>query len=356
MNERQMHVTKSDKHDTSSSSRTYITHAVDVDIRLVNDQVPFAEVDSNNTPDSTNMCHRGGEIDQDAEQYQAKSPLLKVKLGKSKEMIEKETYNELSRRFFKQLKVQFSIANLDESAFLTQRPVSNIPIVFNLSDSIRPEGFLSSVLLWLVINIAVVSVSVTVVVVVESSSVVKLSFSLRFRGGNIPFNTSRQSPDENFHHFLIIWHHSGTQGWAKESHHDRASSVKVPVANFTLQSSFIGWSTGTLCSYTVLLLYGASLGMVILSLYLHVSGLVLPELGDVQTTNRTSFLMGSLSHVAEWHEGLLGWSGLRTASAAAKPCQGDSSEVYLITGRIPTVAAAGQRHVNSQPHAHTSYF
>ncbi|GKD07486.1 hypothetical protein Tco_1187171 [Tanacetum coccineum] len=37
-------------------------------------------------------------------------------------------------------------------------------------------------------------------------------------------------------------------------------------------------------------------------------------------------------------------SGLRTASAAAKPCQGDSLEFYLITGRIPTVAAAGQRH------------
>ncbi|GJY49458.1 hypothetical protein Tco_0439414 [Tanacetum coccineum] len=121
--------TKSDKHDTSSSSRTYITHAVDVDIRPVNDQVLFAEVqltaqhnvlanvqqhteqsepiydtyllekvDSNNTPDSTNMCHRGGEIDQDAEQYQAKSPLLKAELVKSKEMIEKETYNELSRR------------------------------------------------------------------------------------------------------------------------------------------------------------------------------------------------------------------------------------------------------------------
>ncbi|GJR39404.1 hypothetical protein Tco_1215088 [Tanacetum coccineum] len=89
--------TKSNKHDTSSSSRTYITHAVDVDIRTVNDQVPFAEVDSNNTPNSTNMCHRGGEIDQDAKQYQAKSPLLKAELVKSKEMIEKETYNELSR-------------------------------------------------------------------------------------------------------------------------------------------------------------------------------------------------------------------------------------------------------------------
>ncbi|GJR41661.1 hypothetical protein Tco_1309764 [Tanacetum coccineum] len=82
------------KHDTSSSLGTYITHAVDADIRPVNDQVPFAEVqltaqhnvlaneqqhteqsepiydtyllekvDSNTTPDSINMCHRGGEID-----------------------------------------------------------------------------------------------------------------------------------------------------------------------------------------------------------------------------------------------------------------------------------------------------
>ncbi|GJU50315.1 hypothetical protein Tco_1219870 [Tanacetum coccineum] len=33
--------TKSDKHDSSSSSRTYITHVVDADIRPVNDQVPF---------------------------------------------------------------------------------------------------------------------------------------------------------------------------------------------------------------------------------------------------------------------------------------------------------------------------
>ncbi|GKC02131.1 hypothetical protein Tco_0993741 [Tanacetum coccineum] len=35
--------TKSDKHDTSISSGTFITHAVDADIRPVNDQVPFAE-------------------------------------------------------------------------------------------------------------------------------------------------------------------------------------------------------------------------------------------------------------------------------------------------------------------------
>ncbi|GJW46808.1 hypothetical protein Tco_0078454 [Tanacetum coccineum] len=81
--------TKSDEHITSSSSVTYITHVVDADIRRVNDQVSSAEVhltaqhnvlaneqqhtdqsepsydiyllekvDSNTTPDSTNMSHR----------------------------------------------------------------------------------------------------------------------------------------------------------------------------------------------------------------------------------------------------------------------------------------------------------
>ncbi|GJU46643.1 hypothetical protein Tco_1203909 [Tanacetum coccineum] len=64
-----------------------------------------------------------------------------------------------------------------QSALLTQGTVSNIPIVFSWSDGIRPEGFLSSILLWLVIIVAVVGVGVTVVVVVvESSSVVKLLF------------------------------------------------------------------------------------------------------------------------------------------------------------------------------------
>ncbi|GKD20000.1 hypothetical protein Tco_1221703 [Tanacetum coccineum] len=122
--------TKSDNHNTSSNSENNITHVVHADIRLVNDQVPFAmvqltaqhnvlaneqqhtkqsepiydtylleKVDSNTTPDSTNISHRGGEIDHDAEQYQVKSHLLNAELFKTKEMIEKETYNELSHRF-----------------------------------------------------------------------------------------------------------------------------------------------------------------------------------------------------------------------------------------------------------------
>ncbi|GKD51139.1 hypothetical protein Tco_1280115 [Tanacetum coccineum] len=77
--------TKLDEHITSISSGTYITHVVDTNIRPVNDQVPSAKVDSNTTPDSTNMCHKGGEIDQDAEQYKEKvfaNASLKNKLRK----------------------------------------------------------------------------------------------------------------------------------------------------------------------------------------------------------------------------------------------------------------------------------
>ncbi|GKC57663.1 hypothetical protein Tco_1085261 [Tanacetum coccineum] len=93
--------TKSNKHDASSSLGNYTTHVVDVDIRPVNDQEPFVKVqltaqhnvlaneqhhteqskpiydtyllekvDSNTTPDSTNMSHRGGEIDQNAKKCQ----------------------------------------------------------------------------------------------------------------------------------------------------------------------------------------------------------------------------------------------------------------------------------------------
>ncbi|GKC74030.1 retrovirus-related pol polyprotein from transposon TNT 1-94 [Tanacetum coccineum] len=40
-------------------------------------------------------------------------------------------------------------------------------------------------------------------------------------------------------------------------------------------------------------------------------------------------------------------SGLRTTSTAAKPCQGDSSKFYLITGRILAVADAGKRPIDS---------
>ncbi|GJY44552.1 hypothetical protein Tco_0432765 [Tanacetum coccineum] len=98
--------TESDKQDTSSRSGND-TDALDADIRLVSNVEPRAEVqlttehnvlaneqqhteqsepiydtyllekvDSNTTPDSTNMSNRGGEIDQNAKKCQVTSPLL----------------------------------------------------------------------------------------------------------------------------------------------------------------------------------------------------------------------------------------------------------------------------------------
>ncbi|GKA73110.1 hypothetical protein Tco_0779326 [Tanacetum coccineum] len=98
MNKRQMQ---------SKEGKVDSTKALDVNIRPVNDQVPFAEVqltaqhnvlaneqqhsmqsepiydthllekvNRNITPDSTNMCHRGREIDQNAEKCQVSYPLL----------------------------------------------------------------------------------------------------------------------------------------------------------------------------------------------------------------------------------------------------------------------------------------
>ncbi|GJS55944.1 hypothetical protein Tco_0629306 [Tanacetum coccineum] len=150
---------ESGKQDTSSRSGNYITHTVDADIKPANDQVPFAEVqlttqhnvlaneqqhteqsepiydtyllkkvDSNTTPDSTNISHRGGEIDQDAEQYQVKSHLLNAEFFKMKDMVEKEVYNELSNRFLQLEKHCISLEILiqqKEESFQSNKPCKN---------------------------------------------------------------------------------------------------------------------------------------------------------------------------------------------------------------------------------------
>ncbi|GJX48212.1 hypothetical protein Tco_0273402 [Tanacetum coccineum] len=128
-------------------------------IRPVNDQMPFAEVqltaqhnvlaneqqhteksepiydtyllkkiDSNTTPDSTNMSHRGGEIDHDAEQYQVKSTLLNAEFFKTKDMVEKEVYNELSNKFLQLEKHCISLEILiqqKEESFQSNKPCKN---------------------------------------------------------------------------------------------------------------------------------------------------------------------------------------------------------------------------------------
>ncbi|GKC58892.1 hypothetical protein Tco_1086490 [Tanacetum coccineum] len=72
---------KPDKQDTSSSSGNYTTQA-SMKSKPNYDTHLLETIDSNTTPTSTNMCHRGGEIDQDA--------LLNAELLKTKDMEFKE--------------------------------------------------------------------------------------------------------------------------------------------------------------------------------------------------------------------------------------------------------------------------
>ncbi|GKA10103.1 hypothetical protein Tco_0689536 [Tanacetum coccineum] len=86
------------------------------------------KVDRNTTHDSTNMSHRGGEIDQEAEQYQVKSPLPNAEFFKMKDMVEKEVYNELSNIFLQLEKhcisLEISIQQKEES-FQSNKPCKN---------------------------------------------------------------------------------------------------------------------------------------------------------------------------------------------------------------------------------------
>nr|GEU69869.1 hypothetical protein [Tanacetum cinerariifolium] len=94
-----------------------------------------------------------------------------------------------------------------QGAFLTQGMVSNIPTVLSWGSSIRLKGFWPFILLLTVIIVTVAVVLVIVdtiigiVVVVGAPSIIKLAFV--------------------------------TTGWVYAFHQDKASSVRVPVANVT---------------------------------------------------------------------------------------------------------------------------
>ncbi|GJY56288.1 hypothetical protein Tco_0455403 [Tanacetum coccineum] len=121
----------------------------------------------------------------------------------------------------------------------TQGTIPSIPI----GGSIRPEGFLSSILLLVVIIVTVLIVAVILVVVVIAiigvvivvvfigivvvvggvSSIFKLSFVI--------IGVLRRIM------FYYLLHQPLSYGWAYAFHQDRASLVRVPVANVTLFSS-----------------------------------------------------------------------------------------------------------------------
>nr|GEV76542.1 hypothetical protein [Tanacetum cinerariifolium] len=100
-----------------------------------------------------------------------------------------------------------------QDAFLTQETISSIPIVLSWGGSIRPEGFRLSILLLTVI-IAMVSIVVVVVLVIVDTiiGIVVVVFGEPF----------------------IIRLAFVITGWMYAFHQDKASSVRVPVANVTL--------------------------------------------------------------------------------------------------------------------------
>ncbi|GJZ03689.1 hypothetical protein Tco_0536964 [Tanacetum coccineum] len=67
------------------------------------------------------------------------------------------------------------------------------------------------------------------------------------------------------------------------------------------------------------------------------------------TSNKLLWLLNLLVHSLRALS-TLRRSDLRTASAAAKPCQGDSSKFYLITGRIPDDLQHSFRNSNACYH------
>nr|GEV67092.1 hypothetical protein [Tanacetum cinerariifolium] len=83
--------TESERHVLSRKYRND-THIDDANINSVNDKQPMAEVDRNTTPESTDMSHRGGEIDQNAD---AKKFAENEKLNKENEHL-KQAYKDLS--------------------------------------------------------------------------------------------------------------------------------------------------------------------------------------------------------------------------------------------------------------------
>ena len=150
---------ETDKIDTTSSSETLITHVMDADFTSVKDQVSCDEVhvtdphdmltnerqhtdqfkpsydtnllekaDSNTMSSSTNMSHKGGESDQNAERDDESSSWLMSESFKSNDMVDKEVFNELSNKFLQLEKhcisLELAIQQKEES-FQTNQPCKN---------------------------------------------------------------------------------------------------------------------------------------------------------------------------------------------------------------------------------------
>ncbi|GJV59638.1 hypothetical protein Tco_1465738 [Tanacetum coccineum] len=145
------------------------------------------------------------------------------------------------------------------SAFLTQGTVSSISIIFSWGGSISPEGFLSSVLLWLVIIVAVVGVGVTVVVVVVESSSVS-DGKTRLPSSGLQFRDSI-----SLSQLLDIQTQSSVQLLRENTNSVLSNQQMRPIAP-SVPLKLIGWQLMNSLKLHCLAT-GASLGLVVLSVF-----------------------------------------------------------------------------------------
>ena len=83
-----------DQHNVLSNEQQHTNH-----IKPSYDTNLLEKTDSNTISNSTNMSHKGGESDQDAEHDDELSSLFTAESFKSNDMVDKEVFNELSNKF-----------------------------------------------------------------------------------------------------------------------------------------------------------------------------------------------------------------------------------------------------------------
>ncbi|GJX12032.1 hypothetical protein Tco_0201891 [Tanacetum coccineum] len=126
--------TKSDKHDTSNSSRTYLTHAVDAHIRLVNDQVPFAEASLFN--DKMTSVHISSGL---ALQQQMTSVHISSGLALHRQMASADITSGPAPQIKERCTLQCALSLKEESIFLFTRSTSQQLLYVLMLLSVKQE-------------------------------------------------------------------------------------------------------------------------------------------------------------------------------------------------------------------------
>ncbi|GJS63574.1 hypothetical protein Tco_0678138 [Tanacetum coccineum] len=350
--------TKSDKHDTSNSSGTYITHVVDAYIRPVNDQVPFVEVQL--TAQHNVLANEQQYTEQSEPIYDT---YLLVKDSKHffcstcHKCVFNANHDACITKFLKEVnsraKVQSpktkTINKSVEPKSHTQKPGRQIAIgqrfspkkssvVHQKSNTPRscprwkPTGriFKIASLRWIPTG--------------------KMFTDNTTRVDSEPSNGSNDDITNSYECDQTLNVSAGTTNLSAGS--SKGSGITPEVPDELKDNSAVVTEKQAGNVQTNLTMSSAKLEIQsMVDVPIHQEDLAVqrtPLIDPVISMWIFNALVHSLCALST-----LRCSGLRMASAAAKPCQGDSSEFYLITGRIPDGSSCWQEtHQFTTPCSH----